>query len=384
MVDPTRLLALAGAGAFLLVSTSAFAIDGKVASARAQALQQLSANASTGRTAGHGAAPGEVYANDYRAYPPSCLENGVPFRNFPQSQNDPAPVQTTFVLPGDLTQCVGGGNMNECNYQETVTVTLWRIACSNNPSNGNGQSAVILELDRPAVRENNTALYPTFPTVVVTQNNKALQVRLAADPNTFFTTTYPNSPLYSSNAWVLENIYGSTIQFDYNLAFTLSLDNTLQFNVPAYNKSQYAAAVAPLPISGYMSSNWFDPLHGGEGMLTQVFDNNDHSTRTFTAAWYTFDGLNLPFWLFAQGTVNIGANTTGSVDTYYATGGTFAGGAAGGATFTKWGTMNFSFPDCNHMTFTFNGQTDQATNGPQGSGTRTWLRIANVNGLVCD
>ena len=383
MAHSSGFLALAGAGLLLFVATFASAAGtGSVAEFRAQAQQQAYANSgrATAR-AGNGTGPSEVFANPYRAYPPSCLNNGL--SNYPPSGNDPAPLQTPLLLVGDLTQCVGGGSATECNYSETVTVTLWRVPCANNPTTGQGNSAVLLEIDRPAANENNTTKYPTFPAVVVTQNNKSLQVRLANDANTFWTTTYPNTPLYSSNIWVFENYIGSQIQFDFNQAFNVTLDN-LQISVPAYNKSLYAASLAALPISGYMSSNWYDTLHGGEGMLTQIFDNNDGATRTFTAAWYTFDGLNLPFWLFAQGSIPIGANATGSVDTYYATGGSFAGSAPGGATFTKWGTVSFSFPDCNHMTFTFNGQTDQTTNGPHGSGTRTWLRIANVNGLACE
>ena len=42
------------------------------------------------------------------------------------------------------------------------------------------------------------------------------------------------------------------------------------------------------------------------------------------------------------------------------------------------------FPDCNTMKFTYNGHTDAQTNGPGGSGTRTWTRLANINSLVCD
>ena len=81
---------------------------------------------------------------------------------------------------------------------------------------------------------------------------------------------------------------------------------------------------------------------------------------------------------------NIGATTTGPVDTYYPVGGSFAG-TGSSATFTKWGTVTFSFPDCGHMAFTFNGASGaDAPIGPSGQGQRTWIRIANVNSIVCD
>ena len=330
-----------------------------------------------------GSGSNEIFANTYRAYPPSCLNDGLPFGQFDAVRG----AQLNVVLLGDPAACLPGGNANECSYSESVTFKAWRVACSG------GKSAALFEIDRPVNLEGNSTLYPTLPSIYVVQGNKSLFVRYADDANTFYTTTYANQPLVYSDIFVLENFYGSATQFDFNQSFTLFIDNGTNgnntppnFAFPVYNAANYPNAALALPISGYMTSNWFDPLHGGEGMLTQIFDNNDGQTRTFTAAWYTFDQFGLPFWLYAQGTINIGARTTGNVDTYYASNGGFAGNFGSGATFTKWGTINFSFPDCNHMTFSFNG-TASAVSGPTTNGatvTKTWLRIANVNGLFCE
>jgi hypothetical protein len=345
----------------------------------ARASIEASLTASRAATAARTSADDKV-ANPNRAYPPSCLGDGLPFGLFKASQNDPGPLQAQLILPGDYNACQTGGNANECNYQEQVTVSVWRVACSKDTL-GNGHSATLLQIDRPCGACSNVSLYPTFPLVAVTQGNNSLYIRLANDPNTVFTATYANTPVVSSDIWVLENFYGSSVQFDYNQAFTLTLDNAIQFNVPAYNPANYAAAKTGLPISGYLTSNWYDPAHGGEGTLTQIFENAD-GTRTFSAAWYTFDKNGIPFWLYSQGVVQVGATTTGPVDTYYAKGGCFAGTGCGAATFTKWGTITYSFPDCAHMAFTFNGNAD-AIGGPTGSGTRTWLRIASVNSITC-
>ena len=348
--------------------------------ARANASMQA-AMAATRQTATRTAAPNDVFANVDRAYPASCLNDGLPFGLFRQSPSDPAPLQKQMILPGDPATC--GGNDPECTHTEAVTVSVWRVPCSAD-SAGHAKSATLFEIDRQCDPNCTQGLYPTFPLVSATQGNNTLDVRLATDQNTWYSVTYVNSPVVQSNIWVFENYYGGPVQFDYNQAFSLNIDNhTIDFSVPAYNPAQYAANSLTLPISGYMTSNWFDPLHGGEGILTQVFDNNDGATRTFTAAWYTFDKLGLPFWLYAQGSINIGAVTTGNIDTYYATNGGFAGNFGPGATFTKWGTINFSFSNCDHMTFVYNGNAD-AVNGPTGNGTRTWLRIANVNSLGCD
>ena len=353
--------------------------------AAAQARQPAGARRQTVAAPGGTTQPSEVYANPYRAYPPSCLGDGLPFRSFPQSTGDPAPQQQQLTLIGDLTQCVGGGNNAECIHTEPVTVTVWRVACSNDKTNE--KSAVLVEIDRSADMEENTALYPTFPLVEITQGNSTLSpARLVDDPNTFFANTSVNTAVYSSDIYVLENYFNAnTIAIDYNKAFTLSLDRTISFALPAYDKTKYAAANQALPISGYLSTNWYDPLHGGEGMLTQIYDGDPvQGTRFFTAAWYTFDPLGLPFWLYAQGTINIGDRAANNVQVVYATNGGFAGNFGNAATNNAWGTANFSFPDCNTMTFSYNGHTDAQTNGPGGSGSRTWTRLANINSVVCN
>lgn len=352
--------------------------------AAAQALLPAGARRQAVATAGAAAQPAEIFANPYRAYPPICLADGLPFRQFPQSNGDPAPQQQTLTLPGDPGQCLGGGNAQECNYSEPVTVTVWRVACANDRTNE--KAAVLIEIDRGASNEGNSTLYPTFPLVEITQNNNTLSpARLVDDPNTFYANTLVNTALYSSDIYVLENYYNSNVQqIDYTKAFALSLDRTITFTFPDFNKNQYAAANQALPISGYLSTNWFDAQHSGEGMLTQIYDGDAvQGTRVFTAAWYTFDPFGLPFWLYAQGTINIGDRAANNVQVYYATNGGFAGNF-GNATFTPWGTASFSFPDCNTLTFTYNGQTDAQTNGPGGSGTRTWMRLANINSIVCN
>src|SRR5512144_1968459 len=94
-------------------TTAAFAADGapsravsasEVLAARQSAIAAAPAlQAAAGKrraVAGGNAQPSEIYANPYRAYPPSCLSDGLPFRDFPQANGDPAPQQQTLLLPG--------------------------------------------------------------------------------------------------------------------------------------------------------------------------------------------------------------------------------------------------------------------------------------------
>jgi len=227
-------------------------------------------------------------------------------------------------------------------------------------------------------------LYPTFPFVGIEQGNSTLApVRMADDPNTIYSTTSVNTAVYSSDIYVLENYANDqATQVDYTKAFVLSLDNTISFTFPDYNKSQYAASNQSLPISGYLSTNWYNPLQSGEGMLTQIYDGDaSKSERFFTAAWYTFDSFGVPFWLFAQGTIHIGDRAANNVQVVYPTAGKFAG--SGTTTNTNWGTADFSFPDCNTMVFTYRGPAGPS-DFPSGTGTRTWSRLANINSLVCN
>ena len=98
---------------------------------------------------------------------------------------------------------------------------------------------------------------------------------------------------------------------------------------------------------------------------------------------YTYDANGLPFWLAAQGTAAIGSNTFSNVPVYYYTGGGFAGDF-NSVTQHAWGTMNFSFPNCSQVDFDYNGATTDVAGGPGGQGSRSFKKIADINGLNCE
>ena len=134
-----------------------------------------------------------------------------------------------------------------------------------------------------------------------------------------------------------------------------------------------------------MSSSYFDPAHGGEGFVLEVYDNPGGTTRTVFAAWYTYDPLGLPFWLIGQGVINVGANVMTGAPVYYYTNGGFAGDFGATVDSHPWGTITMSFANCNTLNFSYNGATDpNVVDGPAGSGTRTWVRLADINGLNCE
>jgi len=375
-----------------LISTARAQIAKATADARAQ-----TASADGAKAYGQNTYPGSPAPNAYRAYPPSCAA-------YPLPDKPSGPQDQIYSTQMPFWTRDSNGNVQTA---EQVTVTVWRIACSSGgsitPYNSTGNfynAMTFFRVDRSTANEGRSDVYPTFPLLQTNQgglawDNIATQVRAAMEPNTVITDGPYDAPIYYSTTYVLEN-FNATPAFNhqYSDAFTLSVNpglgsanpGTVLFNIDAYSptSSTYPDAFNPLPIDGYLSTSWYSPDHNGEGMMVQVLDNGptDTTHQTFAATWYTYDSTGRPYWIITQGTMAVGA-TSVQADAYYTNGGGFAG-SAGDATLVPWGTITFNFPNCNTMNFAYNGQTDGTTAGPGGSGTRTWIRIANVNGLACE
>lgn len=370
---------LGGAAALCLDAAAAPALVRNLSASNAAVAQQKALVAEARNQARDTRSAGEIFANAYRAYPPSCLADGLPIGGYATSKAIDV-VQGQMLLLGDPAECLPGGNAAECNYQETDTITVWRQDCSG------GKSVTLLEIDRPSTA--STTLYPTLPLITVTQGaNSEVPVRVASDPNSFFSTNYANSPLKTSDVFVLENYYsGTSSQFDYNKTFVLKTDNQDSHGTPLlFTLGDYAPPASParLEISGYMSTNWSNPNQSGEGIVLQVYDNGDHQSRTLSFAWFTYDKNGQPFWLFGLTSVPIG-QTQITAPTYYLQGGAFNPSAAAGTVPSKgWGFVTFTFPDCGHMNIAYNSSGNPPAPVPSGQGSSLYTRVADVNGLVC-
>ncbi|HET6545190.1 MAG TPA: hypothetical protein VFG55_00415 [Rhodanobacteraceae bacterium] len=156
-------------------------------------------------------------------------------------------------------------------------------------------------------------------------------------------------------------------------------------------------AEGPLPVTGLMSSNWFDPAHSGEGIIVQVAAHppapgtDGIISREFVFDWFTFDTDGEPFWISGNATIDPADPTHITVPGGYSIHGGFAGAFGANAMQLGWGTLIFSFPDLDHMTveydtgpsFGFNPPPYLA-NAPGGSGTLHYQRLLNIDGLNCD
>jgi hypothetical protein len=361
---------MTGARDFSSGQQASVQLQAQITAGRAALAKQLG---SANTAAPGGTQPAETFANPQRAYPPSCLSSPIPLQFGLTS--DPNALTAQITLPGHPES----GDPNERAYSETDTFYVWRVSCSG------GKSATLLEIDRPAAMEGNTTLFPVLPGVTIPLNGGGVFVpRIADDPNTFFATNYSIAPLVNSDIYILENIYGQLPTVDYNQAFTLDIDNfDGSGNLIPFNLPSYVAPTNPplLPISGYMSTNWSSSTQGGEGIVMQIYNVNQ-TTRVLAFAWFTYDAQGFPFWLYGQANVAIGA-TSVTAPTVYFKGGTFAPPTTSpGAPLTNWGSVTFTFPDCAHMKIVYTGDAS-AVGGPTGNGSATYVRVADVNGLVC-
>ncbi len=327
----------------------------------------------------------QLIANSYRAYPPSCLSDPLP-------DTPVAPAYSTLV---DLAE------MNPATKSlivETVTISIWRVACSSSNAATSGyHSATLMRIQRQAQYEGDLNQYPYFPGVRIAQNNvnfddTALRdfVRLPVEPNTVISTTYVDDPIIYSTTYVLEYLPSSVSDTqNFNSAFNMRFDNFFNggqvfLGVPAYAPTQatYPAAFQSQPLSGYLSGNYYDPNHSGEGINIEV-DELANGSRVLFFAWFTYDDLGLPYWIYGSNGFNNG-DTLVNVPTNYGSNGGFAGAFGAKAPSSAWGNVGFMFQDCNHVTMQYASLAGLPAHTPSGSGVLIWQRLTTVNGLTCE
>jgi len=139
-----------------------------------------------------------------------------------------------------------------------------------------------------------------------------------------------------------------------------------------------AAAQPPsITLGGYLSGNWFDPSpnQGGHGFQLEF----TAQANAVIAIWFVYppDGGEQN-WIYAQGTFDSATNTV-----------TLAAQLLSGPQFPPlydnkdlraldWGTLTFTFSDCDHGTASWN-----STVAGYGSGSIPIQRLTSVQGTTC-
>lgn len=125
-------------------------------------------------------------------------------------------------------------------------------------------------------------------------------------------------------------------------------------------------------ITAGFTGAWYDPAQSGHGLFVEVLSDN-----RFQAAWFAFDtsGKNQA-WFTGVGTYN--GNTATISDVVLPTGGRFIPNFDPAAVVrNRWGSLTFTFTDCNH------GRVDFTSVAGYGSGSMNISRLTQPAGLTC-
>ena len=128
---------------------------------------------------------------------------------------------------------------------------------------------------------------------------------------------------------------------------------------------------ATFAIGPGMTGAWFDPAQSGHGLLIEVLPAN-----RFLAAWVAFDPSGAQAWFSGAGTY--AANTATITDVVKPSGGRWIPNFDPGRILRNaWGTLTFTFTDCNR------GRVDFSSVAGFGSGSMELTRLTLPAGLAC-
>lgn len=121
------------------------------------------------------------------------------------------------------------------------------------------------------------------------------------------------------------------------------------------------------------SGAWYNRDRAGEGWLVEMLINN-----RINVYWFTYDDEGDPLYIFGSGTYD--PTSTSVTVTAYTTDGPIFGDSYDKADLVRhdWGTMTFSFADCNNATVSYSSPLSG-----YGSGTRTATRLSIIEGTTC-
>ena len=156
---------------------------------------------------------------------------------------------------------------------------------------------------------------------------------------------------------------------------TAGPDGTIWFAETLANQiGTFSIPSARIAVDGYMSGNWFDPTQSGQGFQLEFTDQ----ANTAVAIWFTFAPDGGQNWIYAQGSYDSAKNSV-TLPATLTTGAKFPPNFnANDVTKAPWGTISFSFTDCDTGTASWNSTLP----GYQ-SGSMHIVRLTHIKGVVC-
>jgi subtilase family serine protease len=137
----------------------------------------------------------------------------------------------------------------------------------------------------------------------------------------------------------------------------------------------FPLSTSAINLGGYMSGNWYDSSQGGHGFQLELTSVN----HGMLAIWFVYtpngSGQN---WIYAQGSFDPSSNSV-TLPAILLTGAKFPPQFNSGDVHqTSWGTLTFTFTDCNNGTASWN-----STVAGYGSGSLPITRLTQIEGTVC-
>jgi len=125
-------------------------------------------------------------------------------------------------------------------------------------------------------------------------------------------------------------------------------------------------------IAPGFTGSWFDPAQGGHGLFVEVLPDNQ-----FLAAWFTFNPAGTQqAWFIGTGTYS--GNTATVTSVIQPTGGRWIPNFDPSRVVNNtWGSLTFTFTDCNH------GKVDFVSTPGYGTGSMNLTRLTQPAGLAC-
>ncbi len=135
-----------------------------------------------------------------------------------------------------------------------------------------------------------------------------------------------------------------------------------------------SSSASNIIITKSFTGGWYDPDKSGQGFLIEIIKSNDQKKALST--WFTFDTNGNQYWLTGVGEIE---NQSIHFEMVLAEGGKFGNlHNSAEVTRTLWGSVDFTFTDCNHGTVSWSPVI-----GGFSSGSMPVVRNTVINNLNC-
>ena len=156
--------------------------------------------------------------------------------------------------------------------------------------------------------------------------------------------------------------------------------DTVAFNTPGTVFSQCDSVATAQNIVPGLSGNWYNPTtnQGGHGFQIEILPGNG-----ILAIWFVFNPAGTSQnWIYSQGSYDPASNTV-NVPAFLEQGGAFPPNFdASKLSAPAWGSLQFTFSDCNNGTVAWKSNATSAAAG-YGDVTFPIQRLTSVAGTTC-